>query len=118
MAPEVLKKESVTDKADVFSYGIVLLEIISGQSNSKHEGKEERESLLQREVIPSWWIKKLTSYDMKQFIGIFDLAMRCVDQTPDFRPKMSDVVTELEEDLSDLPIALPPFCLSSFVRAH
>ncbi|XP_031252864.1 putative receptor-like protein kinase At4g00960 [Pistacia vera] len=32
MAPEVLKKESVTDKADVFSYGIVLLEIISGQS--------------------------------------------------------------------------------------
>ncbi|KAJ0080721.1 hypothetical protein Patl1_09748 [Pistacia atlantica] len=88
MAPEVLKKESVTDKADVFSYGIVLLEIISGQSNSKHEGKEERESLLQRAAVlhkkgsySELVDKKLTSYDMKQFIGIFDLAMRCVDQT-------------------------------------
>ncbi|KAJ0082573.1 hypothetical protein Patl1_12089 [Pistacia atlantica] len=34
---------------------------------------------------------------MKQFIGIFDLAMRCVDQTPDFEPKMSMLWTELEE---------------------
>ncbi|KAJ0082979.1 hypothetical protein Patl1_09714 [Pistacia atlantica] len=40
--------------------------------------------------------QKLTSYDMRQVVAIFDLAMRCVDQTPALRPKMSEVVSELE----------------------
>ncbi|KAJ0082984.1 hypothetical protein Patl1_09719 [Pistacia atlantica] len=103
MAPEVLRRESIMDKADVYSTGIVLIEIISGQSNSKDEGNKETESLLQRAAVlhnrgsySGLVDQKLTSYDMRQVVAIFDLAMRCVDQTPTLRPKMSEVVSELE----------------------
>ncbi|KAJ0082700.1 hypothetical protein Patl1_09724 [Pistacia atlantica] len=50
MSPEVLRRESITDKADVYDYGIVTIEIISRQSNSKDEGNKETESLLQRVI--------------------------------------------------------------------
>lgn len=35
MAPEYATRGYLTDKADVYSFGIVILEIVSGKSNTK-----------------------------------------------------------------------------------
>ena len=40
MAPEYAMRHRVTDKIDVFSYGIVVLEIVSGKSNLKREDND------------------------------------------------------------------------------
>jgi len=40
MAPEYAMHGYLTDKADVYSFGIVALEIISGKSNSMNWTKE------------------------------------------------------------------------------
>lgn len=46
MAPEYAMRGYLTDKADVYSFGIVVLEIVSGRSNTNYRPKEERTYLL------------------------------------------------------------------------
>jgi serine/threonine protein kinase len=41
MAPEYALRGYLTDKADVYSFGIVALEIVSGRTNTSHWGKEK-----------------------------------------------------------------------------
>ena len=41
MAPEYAMHGHLTDKADVYSFGIVALEIISGRTNTTQRQKEE-----------------------------------------------------------------------------
>lgn len=40
MAPEYAMRGHLTDKADVYSFGIVALEIVSGRSNTSFRAKE------------------------------------------------------------------------------
>ncbi|RVW59345.1 putative LRR receptor-like serine/threonine-protein kinase [Vitis vinifera] len=46
MAPEYAMRGYLTDKADVYSFGIVALEIVSGRSNTTYRPKEECTYLL------------------------------------------------------------------------
>lgn len=46
MAPEYAMRGYLTDKADVYSFGIVALEIVSGKSNTSHRAKEDTIYLL------------------------------------------------------------------------
>ena len=41
MAPEYAMHGYLTDKADVYSFGIVALEIVSGKTNTMRRSKEE-----------------------------------------------------------------------------
>lgn len=41
MAPEYAMRGYLTDKVDVYSFGIVLLEIVSGKSNSSIKPKQD-----------------------------------------------------------------------------
>jgi hypothetical protein len=45
----------LTEKADVFGFGVVALEIISGRANSDHSLDDERVYLLE-------WVKKTTPF--------------------------------------------------------
>ena len=46
MAPEYAMRGYLTDKADVYSFGIVALEIASGKSNTNYRQKEDGVYLL------------------------------------------------------------------------
>lgn len=46
MAPEYAMRGHLTDKADVYSYGVVVLEIVSGRSNTTYRAKEDSFYLL------------------------------------------------------------------------
>ena len=41
MAPEYIKHGQFSVKSDVFSFGVMMLEIVCGQRNSKIRGNEE-----------------------------------------------------------------------------
>ncbi|CAM8996968.1 unnamed protein product [Rhodiola kirilowii] len=41
MAPEYATRGYLTDKADVYSFGIVALEIVSGRSNTSNKGRDD-----------------------------------------------------------------------------
>lgn len=46
MAPEYWMRKAITEAVDVFSFGIVLLEIVSGQSNATSYENHESTFLL------------------------------------------------------------------------
>jgi hypothetical protein len=46
MAPEYALWGYLTDKADVYSFGIVALEIVSGRTNTSYRAKEASFQLL------------------------------------------------------------------------
>ncbi|KAM7269612.1 hypothetical protein ACFE04_025109 [Oxalis oulophora] len=90
--------------ADVYSFGILLLEIISGRRAMDYNDKKEAEYLLPKatklsredraeELVDS----KLTDIkDRKEAASLVKLALQCVDVVPDQRPTMSKVLAEVE----------------------
>lgn len=51
MAPEYLLHGNLSKKADVFSFGVVVLELISGQKNSSFDRDPDSGSLLEWVII-------------------------------------------------------------------
>lgn len=93
MAPEVLNAESYTHKADVYSYAIVLYEIITrttpyqgltgAQIAARVVNKQERPDL---NNVPEECPAKLK-----------ELMIMCWEQDPVNRPSFSDITKELKE---------------------
>ena len=62
MAPEYAMHGYLTDKADVYSFGIVALEIVSGKSNTMKWPKEECFSLVD-------WVTYCQFYCPLEYLG-------------------------------------------------
>ncbi|XP_039171510.1 probable leucine-rich repeat receptor-like serine/threonine-protein kinase At3g14840 [Eucalyptus grandis] len=104
MAPEYAMHGYLTDKADIYSFGIVALEVVSGQSNSSSEKNEECFYLLD-------WVRVLKErgnlidlvdqrlgchFDKEEALVLTKVALMCTNATPALRPPMSSVVRMLE----------------------
>ncbi|XP_058002268.1 cysteine-rich receptor-like protein kinase 43 [Hevea brasiliensis] len=108
MAPECLYGFPVTVQADVYNFGVVMLEIVSGEermsmSNHKmqllvHKAISFHEKKMTLELIDKKL--KIPSDDQDQAKFILDLAIKCINQTPIMRPTMSFIVSELERTIS------------------
>ncbi|XP_075107257.1 putative serine/threonine-protein kinase At1g01540 [Nicotiana tabacum] len=104
LAPEYLSTGILDDKCDVYSFGILIMEIVSGKTSIEYTITEIEEYLID-------WIKsKVESqqYDqivdpklpempcMKELKRILLIALRCVDPDVSNRPKMGEVIHMLE----------------------
>ncbi|XP_062213249.1 cysteine-rich receptor-like protein kinase 2 [Phragmites australis] len=119
MAPEYVVHGHLTEKADVFSYGVLVLEIITGKrcsgSNGSHGGqvlltkvwKHYKENTV--EMIVDRSIYEDTIRD--EVMHILQIGLLCTQANPDDRPTMGKVVELLRNHRHDLEIVLsdPPF---------
>ncbi|KAJ9560771.1 hypothetical protein OSB04_005931 [Centaurea solstitialis] len=104
MAPEYAMRGYLTDKADVYSYGIVLLEIVSGMVNTVDRSKQNHFILLDRAIslknggdLMELVDPRLGSdYDIQETKVVINLALLCTTDSPTDRPTMSEVVSMLE----------------------
>ncbi|KAM0063241.1 putative protein kinase RLK-Pelle-DLSV family [Helianthus debilis subsp. tardiflorus] len=104
MAPEYAMRGYLTDKADVYSYGIVLLEIVSGTANIADRARENQFVLLDRalalkatgNLIDLVDPRLGSEYDISEVIVVINLALACTAISPTDRPTMSSVVCMLE----------------------
>ncbi|KAJ0080724.1 hypothetical protein Patl1_09741 [Pistacia atlantica] len=105
LAPECATRKAITDKADVYSYGVLLLEIVSGKSNLKTEENQGNDYLLNKACVlhSEQMLLNLVDtnlcgdYDKKQALKILDLAIKCINLSPTLRPTMLEIVSELEQ---------------------
>lgn len=87
-------------KSDVYSYGIVLLEIITNQPviSEKYHIAEWVGSTLKRGDITEIMDPNLHGvYDSNSAWRAVELAMSCADPSSSKRPTMSQVINELKE---------------------
>ncbi|KAK4274946.1 hypothetical protein QN277_018100 [Acacia crassicarpa] len=103
--PEYFLTHKLTDKSDVYSFGVVLLELLTGKPPISH-GKN-----LVREVIVAYQSGEVFSvvdgrmgpYPSEHIGKFLNLALKCCKEEPDERPKMAEVVRELENMWSMIP---------------
>ncbi|CAF2105677.1 unnamed protein product [Brassica napus] len=103
--PEYYQKNWLTEESDVYSFGIVLLEIITGQpvieqSREKPYIVEWAKSMLANGDIDSIMDPNLhRGYDKSSSWKALELAMSCINPSSTERPNMTRVAHELNECL-------------------
>ncbi|KAL6842636.1 hypothetical protein ACP4OV_027480 [Aristida adscensionis] len=113
LAPEWISGTAITDKADVFSYGMMLFEIISGNRNSawRQEGVEIFFPVLVAKRLPEGKIEDLLNPEVIKDANLQEVerackvACWCVQDDENKRPTMGEIVQILE---GLLDIDLPP----------
>ncbi|CAN6575941.1 unnamed protein product [Malus baccata var. baccata] len=103
--PEYFLTNKLTDKSDVYSLGIVFLELLTGDQPISHGKNIVREVNLacQAGLVFSIIDKRMGSYPSKCVERFLDLALRCCNEKPDKRPHMLEVVREIENILKIMP---------------
>ncbi|OEL19792.1 putative LRR receptor-like serine/threonine-protein kinase [Dichanthelium oligosanthes] len=106
IAPEYLSTGKSSERTDVFGYGIMLLELVTGQRAIDFSRLEEEDDVLLLDHV-----KKLQregqldsivdgnlnqNYDSEELEMIIQIALLCTQASPEDRPSMSEVVRMLE----------------------
>ncbi|KAJ4899507.1 Receptor-like serine/threonine-protein kinase [Raphanus sativus] len=111
-APEYcnLDNNNVSEKCDVYSYGVLLLVLVSGRRPLEMTGSA---SEIQRANLMSWARKlarrgklvdlvdqKLQNLDQEQAVLCIKVALQCLQRLPVSRPSMKEVLGMLKGEVS------------------
>ncbi|KAK4594660.1 hypothetical protein RGQ29_018378 [Quercus rubra] len=121
LAPEYAMRGHLTEKADVFAFGVVALELVSGRPNSDSSLEEEKIYLLEwawqlhennREVdLADSKLSEFNEEEVKRLIGV---SLLCTQASPTLRPSMSRVVAMLSGDIEVSTVTTRPGYLTDW----
>ncbi|KAK4846685.1 hypothetical protein QYF36_020834 [Acer negundo] len=116
MAPEYLVRGQLTEKADVYSFGILILEIVCGRRNNAFT--QHANSPLQT----VWTLYRLNQlieavdpnlkddFPAKEACSVLRIGLLCTQATVALRPSMAQVIQMLTDENCEIPIPnQPPF---------
>ncbi|KAE9604784.1 hypothetical protein Lal_00011025 [Lupinus albus] len=106
IAPEYLSTGKSSERTDVFSYGIMLLELVTGQRAIDFSRLEDEDDVLLLDHVKKLKREKKLdaivdrnldkNYDMEEVEIVVQVALLCTQDSPEDRPAMSDVVRMLD----------------------
>ncbi|KAF6171574.1 hypothetical protein GIB67_018098 [Kingdonia uniflora] len=116
MSPEYAMQGKFSEKSDVFSFGVLLLEIVTGKKNTSFYDYEESLSLLGY----TWklWkedkVEEIVYPDLSEpcflteILRCIQVGLLCVQEFSDDRPNMSSVISMLISETATLPTPREP----------
>ncbi|MBA0828528.1 hypothetical protein Goarm_013200 [Gossypium armourianum] len=122
MAPEYALRGQYSVKSDVYGFGVLVLEIISGQKINSFTNREVGDSLLTHawrnwnegtalEVVDPI----LRDDSRSEITRCIQLGLLCVQEDTAYRPTMASAVLMLSSYSSSLPVpSAPPLSMHSF----
>ncbi|KAE8716170.1 hypothetical protein F3Y22_tig00110156pilonHSYRG00507 [Hibiscus syriacus] len=118
MAPEYLAHGQLTEKAEIYSFGVLLLEIVMGKQNNMSKTTEFSDSIVavawkrfQVGTVEEIYDQNLTFHDNARYevARVVQIGLLCTQEIPSLRPSMSKVLQMLTKK-EDLPGSTnPPF---------
>ncbi|OAY70998.1 probable LRR receptor-like serine/threonine-protein kinase At5g10290 [Ananas comosus] len=106
IAPEYLSTGKSSERTDVFGYGIMLLELVTGQRAIDFSRLEEEDDVLLLDHVKKLQREKRLDaivdrnlnkvYDCLEVEMMIQVALLCTQPSPEERPTMSEVVRMLE----------------------
>ncbi|XP_074269797.1 putative LRR receptor-like serine/threonine-protein kinase At1g07650 isoform X2 [Silene latifolia] len=122
MAPEYALWGYLTYKADVYSFGVLTLEIVAGRSNTKFRPDDNYFCLLdwafalqqQKGNLMDLVDPKMGSnYNKDEVLRMIKVALLCTNPSPTVRPTMSEVRSMLEGNMVVQELTLGPSMLQN-----
>ncbi|WJX14805.1 hypothetical protein P8452_05018 [Trifolium repens] len=116
MSPEYAMLGQFSEKSDVFSFGVIVLEIITGKRNiNPYESHHVTEGLTSY-VWRQWKNEtpliildpKFENYSRIEVIKCIQIGLLCVQENPNVRPTMATVVSYLNSHSPELPSPQEP----------
>ncbi|CAA3020337.1 inactive kinase SELMODRAFT_444075-like [Olea europaea subsp. europaea] len=104
LAPEYTENDNVSIKSDVYAFGVVLLQLISGRRIVDSTGDDSQQSIIQwaLPLIQTLALEKLVdprlgdSYRIYELYHMAKTACLCVKMDPAMRPSMGEVLHLLD----------------------
>ncbi|KAJ0256803.1 PAN/Apple domain-containing protein [Hirschfeldia incana] len=115
MSPEYALGGMISEKSDIYSFGVLLIEIISGKKATRFVHNEETHSIIAY-AWESWCETKgvsivdealRDSYSLKEVMRCVHIALLCVQDHPKDRPTISQIVYMLSND-HDVRVPIQP----------
>ncbi|XP_010905434.1 protein STRUBBELIG-RECEPTOR FAMILY 3 isoform X7 [Elaeis guineensis] len=103
-APELNESGTHTDRSDVYNFGVVMLELLTGRKPFDSSRPRVEQHLVRWASSQLYDINALSKmvdpsiggkYSEKSLSRFADIISRCIQQGPEFRPPMSEVVQDL-----------------------
>ncbi|CAN6989690.1 unnamed protein product [Brassica oleracea var. botrytis] len=121
LAPEYAMRGHLSEKTDVYAFGVVALELVSGRPNSDENLEDEKRYLLEwawnlheksREV--ELIDRELTEFNMEEVKRMIGIALLCTQTSHALRPPMSRVVAMLSGDVEVSDVTSKPGYLTDW----
>jgi len=109
MAPEYLMDGLITTKSDMFSLGVIIMELLIG-SRDYPQSSEAPFGHFVENVVEKWrnshaktWTDRDSAIYIQQITACTVMGLRCVDSDPTNRPATWDIIMMLEATVPRLP---------------
>ncbi|XP_057419979.1 cysteine-rich receptor-like protein kinase 10 [Lotus japonicus] len=116
MSPEYAMHGQFSEKSDVFSFGVIVLETISAKKNTRSLLANDDDDLLSyawrqwRDQTPLNILDKdiKEPFNHSEIIKCIQIGLLCVQEKPENRPTMEKIVLYLSSPLAELPLPGEP----------
>ncbi|KAJ1261656.1 hypothetical protein BS78_09G047200 [Paspalum vaginatum] len=110
--PEYIDDGRISEKFDVFSLGVTILEIMAGRTALSRYPEMSQEQFI--EFVAEKWMERLQGTLTSQEIDTIrvemcvEIALRCVEDDPHKRPSIKEITNdlkELESEIEGMPLS-------------